>query len=63
MGIDGSRSMLATFLDTLLVLRTIRSADDDLTAPFVPHLAVDLAVVPAVVDVLPELLPRVDDHR
>ncbi len=44
--------LVATFLYTLLVLRTIRSADDDLAAPFVPHLAVNLAVVLAVVDVV-----------
>ncbi|MGX5358211.1 DUF2254 domain-containing protein [Kocuria sp. KH4] len=43
--------LVATFLYALLVLRTIRSAGDDLTAPFVPHLAVNLAVALAVADV------------
>ncbi len=42
---------VATFLYSLLVLRTIRSADDEagLTA-FVPHLAVNLAILMAVAD-------------
>ncbi|GGG72217.1 hypothetical protein GCM10011374_41240 [Kocuria dechangensis] len=44
--------LVSTFLYTLLVLRTIRSADDDLAQPFVPHLAVNLAVVLAVADVV-----------
>ncbi|MUN64790.1 DUF2254 domain-containing protein [Kocuria sediminis] len=43
--------LVATFLYALLVLRTIRSAGDNLAAPFVPHLAVNLAVVLAVADV------------
>lgn len=44
--------LVSTFLYTLLVLRTIRSADDDLARPFVPHLAVNVAVVLAVADVV-----------
>ncbi|MCJ8503273.1 DUF2254 domain-containing protein [Kocuria flava] len=43
--------LVATFVYALLVLRTIRSASDDLAEPFVPHLAVNLAVVLAVADV------------
>ena len=42
--------LVSTFVYTLLVLRTIRSAED-LAAPFVPHLAVNLALVLAVADV------------
>ena len=49
----GNQSVLgvfvATFVYSLLVLRTIRSKDEDLTA-FVPHLAVNLAVLMAVAD-------------
>lgn len=40
----------ATFVYTLLVLRTIRSATDDGTA-FVPHLAVNAAIILGVIDV------------
>ncbi|MFI7583656.1 DUF2254 domain-containing protein [Kocuria sp. M1N1S27] len=43
--------LVSTFIYTLLVLRTIRSASDDLAQPFVPHLAVNLAVLFAVADV------------
>ncbi|MFI7494014.1 DUF2254 domain-containing protein [Kocuria sp. M4R2S49] len=43
--------LVSTFIYTLLVLRTIRSASDDLAQPFVPHVAVNLAVVMAVADV------------
>ncbi|MFI7579658.1 DUF2254 domain-containing protein [Kocuria kalidii] len=43
--------LVSTFIYTLLVLRTIRSASDDLAQPFVPHLAVNLAVLLAVADV------------
>ncbi|MFF0944729.1 DUF2254 domain-containing protein [Kocuria sp. CPCC 205300] len=43
--------LVSTFIYSLLVLRTIRSASDDLAQPFVPHLAVNLAVVLAVADV------------
>ncbi|MFE7628995.1 DUF2254 domain-containing protein [Kocuria sp. NPDC057446] len=43
--------LVSTFIYTLLVLRTIRSASDDLAQPFVPHLAVNLAVLMAVADV------------
>lgn len=43
--------LVATFLYALLVLRTIRSADDDIVA-FVPHLAVNVAVLMAVLDVV-----------
>lgn len=42
---------VATFLYSLLVLRTIRSEDDEAGLPaFVPHLAVNLAVLLAVVN-------------
>lgn len=41
--------LVATFVYALLVLRTIRSADDDITA-FVPHLAVNVAILLAVAD-------------
>lgn len=43
--------LVSTFIYSLLVLRTIRSASDDLAQPFVPHLAVNLAVLIAVADV------------
>lgn len=43
--------LVSTFIYSLLVLRTIRSASDDLAQPFVPHLAVNLAVLLAVADV------------
>lgn len=43
--------LVSTFVYALLVLRTIRSASDDLAEPFVPHLAVNLAVLFAVADV------------
>ncbi len=43
--------LVSTFIYTLLVLRTIRSASDDLAQPFVPHLAVNLGVLMAVADV------------
>ncbi|MFC4904844.1 hypothetical protein BJF77_07620 [Kocuria sp. CNJ-770] len=43
--------LVSTFIYALLVLRTIRSASDDLAQPFVPHLAVNLAVLLAVADV------------
>lgn len=43
--------LVSSFINTLLVLRTIRSASDDLAQPFVPHLAVNLGVLMAVADV------------
>lgn len=43
--------LVSTFIYALLVLRTIRSASEDLAQPFVPHLAVNLAVLLAVADV------------
>ena len=43
--------LVSTFIYALLVLRTIRSASDDLAQPFVPHLAVNLGVLLAVADV------------
>ncbi|MFI7483902.1 DUF2254 domain-containing protein [Kocuria sp. M1R5S2] len=43
--------LVSTFIYALLVLRTIRSASEDLAEPFVPHLAVNLAVLLAVVNV------------
>ncbi len=43
--------LVSTFLYALVVLRTIRSKDDDFSA-FVPHLAVNLAVLMAVADVV-----------
>lgn len=51
----GNQSVLgvfvATFLYSLLVLRTIRSADDEAGLPaFVPHMAVNLAILMAVAD-------------
>lgn len=42
--------LTATFVYTLLVLRTIRSATDD-GAAFVPHLAVNAAIILGVIDV------------
>lgn len=42
--------LTATFVYTLLVLRTIRSATDDGTA-FVPHIAVNAAIILGVIDV------------
>ncbi|NLT29840.1 MAG: DUF2254 domain-containing protein [Propionibacterium sp.] len=43
--------LVATFVYTLMVLRTIHSATDDGTA-FVPHLAVNFAIVLGVIDVI-----------
>lgn len=43
--------LVSTFIYTLLVLRTIRSASDDLASPFVPHIAVNFAVLLAIADV------------
>lgn len=44
---------VATFLYSLLVLRTIRSADDEAGLPaFIPHMAVNLAILLAVADAL-----------
>ncbi|MDO5534187.1 MAG: DUF2254 domain-containing protein [Propionibacteriaceae bacterium] len=43
--------LVATFVYTLLVLRTIHSASDD-GAAFVPHLAVNFAIVLGTIDVL-----------
>ncbi|MGJ3508282.1 DUF2254 domain-containing protein [Enemella sp. A6] len=43
--------LVATFVYTLLVLRTIHSATDDGSA-FVPHLAVNFAIVLGVIDVI-----------
>lgn len=42
---------VSTFLYALLVLRTIRSKDDDFTA-FIPHLAINVGVLMAVADVV-----------